>query len=309
MPEISVIIPNYNHAQYLKQRIDSVLNQTHTDFELIILDDCSPDNSREVIEKYRDHPRVSHIVYNEQNSGSTFKQWKKGLALASGKYIWIAESDDYCEDTLLETLIQPFHERVDLILSYCQSMFVDGEGNNLFVSDWADFLDDRRWKNDHMGSSIQEVNKYLKFRNTIINASAVVFKKPGFEIADDITAMRYNGDWLFWKKMLLSEDGKIAFSAKVLNYFRTHAQNTRQIATAAKEKIRFKEMASFVNIKEYSITDSNYDWMIIWYFERRKAFKNTVNYIIPALPFKMVIRAYLIIGNRIMQKLKNFHAF
>ena len=58
-PTVSVIIPNYNHAPYLKERIDSVLNQTYQDFEVIILDDCSPDNSVEVIEQYRSNPHVS----------------------------------------------------------------------------------------------------------------------------------------------------------------------------------------------------------------------------------------------------------
>ena len=55
MIQISVIIPNYNHAVFLKERIESVLNQTYTNFELIILDDCSTDNSRDIIEFYRQH--------------------------------------------------------------------------------------------------------------------------------------------------------------------------------------------------------------------------------------------------------------
>src|SRR5690606_9831849 len=107
MPEVSVIIPNYNHARYLNQRIDSVLRQTFTDFEVIILDDCSKDDSREVIEKYRGNKKITHIVYNAQNSGSTFGQWKKGIALAKGRFIWIAESDDWCEETFLERLLGP----------------------------------------------------------------------------------------------------------------------------------------------------------------------------------------------------------
>jgi glycosyltransferase involved in cell wall biosynthesis len=84
---ISVIVPNYNHAKFLKERIDSILNQTIQDFELIILDDCSTDNSREIIESYRQLPNVS-IFYNSKNSGSPFKQWKKGINRAKGKYIW-----------------------------------------------------------------------------------------------------------------------------------------------------------------------------------------------------------------------------
>ena len=74
---ISVIVPNYNHASFLKQRIDSILNQTFQDFELIILDDCSTDNSREIIETYRNHLKVSHIIYNTENSGSLLNNGKK----------------------------------------------------------------------------------------------------------------------------------------------------------------------------------------------------------------------------------------
>lgn len=77
MPTVSVIVPNYCHAPYLEQRIESILQQTFQDFELILLDDCSTDGSREILERYRNHPKVSGIFYNERNSGSPFKQWKK----------------------------------------------------------------------------------------------------------------------------------------------------------------------------------------------------------------------------------------
>ena len=73
---VSVIVPNYCHEPYLKERLDSILSQTYEDFELIILDDCSNDRSRDVIEQYSSNPHVSHIVYNEKNSGSTFSHGK-----------------------------------------------------------------------------------------------------------------------------------------------------------------------------------------------------------------------------------------
>lgn len=95
-PLVSVIIPNYNHARFLDERIQSVLNQTYQNFELIILDDKSTDNGLEVINKYKDDSHISHIVVNEENSGSPFKQWHKGFELAKGDWIWLAESDDSC---------------------------------------------------------------------------------------------------------------------------------------------------------------------------------------------------------------------
>jgi glycosyltransferase involved in cell wall biosynthesis len=101
---ISIIVPNFNHASFLKERPDSVFNQTYQDFEVILLDDCSTDNSLEVLQEYANHPKVAHFVINEQNTGSTFKQWKKGIELAKGEWIWIAESDDWCEPSLLQEL-------------------------------------------------------------------------------------------------------------------------------------------------------------------------------------------------------------
>src|SRR4028118_950123 len=105
MPEVSVIVPNFNHAPFLKQRFDSILGQDYENLELIILDDCSVDNNREIIDQYRNHPKVTEVVYNDFNSGSTFRQWKKGLELAKGKWIWIAESDDYANPGFLSACI------------------------------------------------------------------------------------------------------------------------------------------------------------------------------------------------------------
>ena len=97
LPLVSIIVPNYNHAKYLSARMDSILNQTFQDFEVIILDDCSTDNSRTVIDSYRDCEKVSNIVYNEVNSGSPFIQWNRGVSLARGSLIWIADTDDFCQ--------------------------------------------------------------------------------------------------------------------------------------------------------------------------------------------------------------------
>lgn len=80
-PLVSVIVPNYNHARYLEQRLDTVFNQTYQKFEVIILDDKSTDNSLEVINRYKDNPHLSQIVVNEQNTGSPFKQWDKATIL------------------------------------------------------------------------------------------------------------------------------------------------------------------------------------------------------------------------------------
>ena len=103
---ISIILPNYNHAIYLIDRLDSIFNQTYQNFEVIILDDASTDDSLAILNMYRNHPKVSNFIRNEKNTGSPFKQWAKGLRLAKGDLIWIAESDDDCDLNFLESQVK-----------------------------------------------------------------------------------------------------------------------------------------------------------------------------------------------------------
>lgn len=82
-PLVSVIVPNYNHASYLKERLDSIYQQTYQNIEVILLDDFSSDNSVEILKQYaKKYPHKTRLVVNEQNSGRVFRQWNKGLALA-----------------------------------------------------------------------------------------------------------------------------------------------------------------------------------------------------------------------------------
>ncbi|MDB4904555.1 MAG: hypothetical protein JWQ63_3836 [Mucilaginibacter sp.] len=214
---VSVIIPNYNHAAYLKQRIESVLNQTYQDFEVIILDDKSSDNSKEIIELYRDHPRVNQIVYNEQNSGSTFKQWQKGIELAKGEFIWIAESDDWCEPTLLETLAVGLINNKKCAIAYVQSIVINAEG----------YITYHYANQTKLFTYIQGVNyiqEYLLHYNSIVNASMAVFRKEYYyNISKQYTSFRFCGDWLFWIE--LAKEGSVFVSGKFLNYFRKHEKD------------------------------------------------------------------------------------
>ena len=214
MPFISIIIPNYNHAPYLTERIESVLNQTYQNFEVIILDDCSTDNSREIIETYYNHPKISHIIFNDQNSGSTFKQWEKGINIAKGDWIWIAESDDFCEPTLLKNLIDPIINNANIGISYCQSVFVNYTSNAL-----------NPYKSTDEILKIFPKENYIEEKlipyNSIVNASMAIFRKDlFFKITREFTKYRLAGDWIFWAEMSRLAD--VAICGKFLNYFRQH---------------------------------------------------------------------------------------
>lgn len=218
---VSVIIPNYNHAAFLKQRIESILDQTYSDLELIILDDCSSDNSKSIIEQFRGHAKVSHIVYNEKNSGSTFRQWQKGISLASGSYIWIAESDDYAHTEFLSSIIAEF-KKENIGLVYTQSYSVNSDG--LVTGNWLEHTkdsDDKLWENYFSMNGHEFVKKYMLYQNPIPNASAVVFRKSYYDKSGGVnTDFTLNGDWYLYTKILSVSD--ISFISRSLNYFRYH---------------------------------------------------------------------------------------
>ncbi|MCU7551296.1 glycosyltransferase [Chitinophagaceae bacterium LB-8] len=223
---LTVIIPNFNHARYLEQRIQTVLYQTYQDFEIIILDDCSTDESRNVIEKYRNHPKVSNIIFNEQNSGSTFKQWNKGIDLAKGEVIWIAESDDKADPNFIATLIGILDEEPRVGIVYSNSYFIDEENNilNTYNDTYASWSN--RWEQDYINKGSDEVVNYMRFSPVILNVSSCIFRKSIYESVGR-SGERYKlaGDWFTYVKMLQCAD--IAYCADPLNYFRCHTQTVR----------------------------------------------------------------------------------
>lgn len=259
MAKVSVIVPNYNHSKYLRERLDSIFNQTYQDFEVILLDDVSSDNSVAILEKHCQHPKVSHLIVNEQNSGNTFKQWNRGVKLAKGEFIWIAESDDFCEPNFLELVIEPLLTNNRVSISYSQSYRVNKKSE--IVGNWLSQTKGFK-SNDFESNFISEGNlfieKYLIFKNVIPNASAVVFRKDVFlntSEQDIFSELKYCGDWLIYLKMLVNR--KVSFISKPLNSFRYHDKSVIAKANKIEHRISIididfemrKQMIDFLRIQ------------------------------------------------------------
>lgn len=243
MPKVSVIVPNYNHAPYLSWRLDSILNQTYQDYDLIILDDASTDNSREVLGRYLDRPGVS-LHYNQINSGSVFRQWEKGFDLAQGEYVWVAESDDWADPRFLQRLVSVLETNAEVGVAYAQSWIVDPSfkvtGNALC---WTEDLDPARWERDFFSEGRAEISRYLTVKNTIPNASAVLMRRSVLEKVRPIDAgFRLCGDWLHWIRMLAISD--LAFVAEPLNFWRLDSSNARVAAPGTMEWIEGERVLS-----------------------------------------------------------------
>lgn len=227
--KISVVVPNYNYEKFLYQRLYSILSQNYKIFELIILDDCSKDNSKEMIDaicsKLKSHVKI-RAVYNDTNSGSAFKQWKKGMSLATGDYVWIAEADDYCENNLLRTLVKPILKDNNIMISYCDTAFIDVFGNITLksIKPEIDIQKSGHWNKSYINNGIDEIKNYSYLNCTIANVSSAIIKNGDYEEYLKMSGeFKQAGDWLFYVNLI--SNGDIAYSNKILNYYRVHGNN------------------------------------------------------------------------------------
>jgi glycosyltransferase involved in cell wall biosynthesis len=240
-PKVSVVIPNYNHARFLRQRVDSVLQQTFQDFELILLDDCSTDESRSILSSYARDPRV-RIEFNEVNSGSTFKQWNKGVRISQGEYVWIAESDDCADKRLLGSLVSALDREPQAVFAYCRSRRLsESSGFDGFQDPFIPGVDKNRWLADFCVDGREECRNYFVHCNNVANASSVVFRKAVYErVGGADETMRLCGDWKLWASMALR--GKVAYLSEALNIHRIHdasvAHRSKQTGLDVRESLQ-----------------------------------------------------------------------
>lgn len=220
-PVVSVIVPNYNYARYLEVRLESILNQTFQDFELILLDDASTDESVSIFEKYKSNPHVSHLVVNAENTGSPFRQWMKGIQLAHGKWVWIAEADDSCEPDFLETCMEQVAGADNVAVCMTGSSFIGTKGE--VIRKEADYWSKRRQSGGiYCFDGADYVEHKLYWHSCIMNASSAFFRKEyALRLGDlPFLSMRYSGDWMFWIGMAMQ--GDVCEIRRPLNHFRQH---------------------------------------------------------------------------------------
>ncbi len=240
MPQFSVIIPNYNHSRFLERRIVSVLEQDFTDYELILLDDTSTDNSRDIIEKFRGHNKISHIVYSSRNSGSPFKQWKKGIELAQAEWVWIAESDDDADPLFLEEADKLIRQHPSTGLFYTDSFIIDENGQKREPDKYSQiknkFLDTDKWNKPYHHSGIIEINDCLKYFCSVNNVSSAVMKKELlFSFLEELASYQKHGDWFCYLE--LAAKAPVTYTPSPLSLVRNH---TASYLNSNKDAIKSK---------------------------------------------------------------------
>ncbi len=241
--KLSVVVPNYNYEKFLYQRIYSILYQKEKISELIILDDCSSDNSRalidELVEKTKDYINIKK-VYNETNGGTAFKQWEKGFKEATGDYVWVAEADDYSDNKFLKSVLKPIKKDKNIVISYCDTAFIDKKGNAILksIKPEIDIMQTGHWNSSFVNEGSNEINNYSFLNCTIANVSSTIFKNNDYSEYFKLAGKyRQCGDWLFYVKVM--NDGKISYVDKPLNYYRVHGSN---VTSLTKKQKHFDEI-------------------------------------------------------------------
>ncbi|MEP3656158.1 MAG: glycosyltransferase [Litorimonas sp.] len=270
-PKVSVVIPNYNYAHYLEERLGSILNQTYLPTEIIFLDDCSPDNSlevaKEILERQAngDNPVPYRIIPNEKNAG-VYRQWLKAVEEAKEDWIWIAEADDTSHPKFLETLVSKVEPRTSLV--YCQSRKIDEVGEEISPNNFAHTNDisPTKWMSDYQENGVFEVVNSLVYRNSIPNTSSAIFRKSAAKgMGPQLTTFKYSGDWFFYSYLLAR--GDIGYSRHPYNNFRRHDGGvTRQQSKTSPYLIELSRIREYI-CKTFPILPSQID-RLDWFLNR-----------------------------------------
>ena len=224
MPELSIIMPLYNTANYVAQAIQSLLSQTYTNFELIIVDDASTDQSLEIVKSFND-TRIK-ILTNEKNEGIVFSR-NRGLQIAKGKFLAPFDSDDIAMPEKFEKQIIFLKKHPDFGLIGSWVKIIDEYGT----------LNKRKWE---LSASAERIPSILLFRNYFVQSSVVLRREAapenGYAIGNDIVE-----DYLMWVDV--AEKYKVWNFPEYLVKYRIHpksATGSDVIRLQQKDKIVFQ---------------------------------------------------------------------
>jgi len=247
--KLSVCIPVYNGAEYLREAIDSVLNQDFTDFDLIMIDNQSTDNTVDIIKSYKD-PRVK-FYQNETNLGM-LGNWNRALTLAQGEYIKLLPADDILFPGSLTHQVNILDQDTDhsIALVTGRRNVIDAKGKLLFT---------RGFSSQSMEvNGIKAINKVIRMGNNPIGEpGSVMFRKSILSKAGNFDPdIFYVMDLNMWLKMLLH--GNLYSSKEIVCSFRISpvSESTRIVDTQRRDFDNFIKKIN--SLKEYQLSPINY---------------------------------------------------
>jgi len=238
LPKVSVCIPSYNCGAFIGKTIQSVLDQTHQDFEIIVVDDCSTDNSEEVVKSFKDQ-RI-RFFRNEKNLGMV-PNTNKALKLANGEFVGVLHPDDYYAPEMIETALKAFDENPDVGFTYSSYVVVDEDDKIVTKAKLCGY--NKTFKS-------REGFRKLALRN-YAPPSAVLFRRKCYEdVGPFDEEFPYPNDWNMWLRISLKYDS--ACLSDYLCYYRMHRKSVstslyNSFETAVQEYYMLKKLQKKVD--------------------------------------------------------------
>ena len=225
MARVAIIIPSYNHAQFLSEAIESVLDQTYTDWTLTIIDDGSSDNSMDLATRYAtSDPRI-HVYQNSANLG-TYGTQQRGLDATDSEYVAILNSDDKWHSQKLHHQVEKLESQPEAVAHIVMGEQIN-QHSEIIVTD--DFIN---WE----GFELCELLPILLPENNFL-ASGVLWQRN--ELKFD-TSCRYSGDHVALLNASLR--GPISISNERLTFWRQHESNSyKRSPNQLVEEIRLRK--------------------------------------------------------------------
>ncbi|HEV2236531.1 MAG TPA: glycosyltransferase family 2 protein [Ktedonobacterales bacterium] len=226
VPLLSVTVLNYNYAHYLPECLESILRQTFTDFELLLINDCSTDNSLDVIQPYLADPRV-RLINHEQNKGY-IASLIEGSDCSRGTYLTVISADDFCvSDRAFETLLGPLQTHDDVAYAFSAFGLYDGESRRFFLQ--------RRYGTSFVRDGVDQFRDLLMMGNFILH-SGVIIRRSAYQAVGGYDAgVRYAGDTIMW--LMLCREGRVAYATDELYAWRQHGSNMSVSYRALRQSI------------------------------------------------------------------------
>ncbi|WP_238367983.1 glycoside hydrolase family 99-like domain-containing protein [Mesobacterium pallidum] len=251
LARVSVVLPNYKYEQHLGDRLRTIFQQTHPVTEIIVLDDASPDGSvAEITRVAEAEDRVIRLEVNEVNSGSPFPQWRKGVQMARGDYVWIAEADDVASADLVEKLVQQMQDS-GAAIGFCDSWAMDQNDQKLSDSyiPYIDEIAPGSFTRSFDMEGPEFLARFLSVKNVILNVSGVVFRRDALlaamdKLGDALTGYAVAGDWRLYAE-ICAAGGKVSWLARALNGHRRHATSVTHALDTDKHLSEITEMQGF----------------------------------------------------------------
>ncbi len=219
-PLISVVMPAYNHEKFVGEAVESVLNQTHTDLELVIVDDGSTDRTAEVIKSY-DDPRIK---YHYQTNQDAFNSLNNGMALAEGKFISIINSDDVYEDTRLARMLET-HEQTGAECVFSDVVLIDDQSVAIEDQDfwWIQWHEgNRRYYYDY-----EDLYAAFLHANIMVTTSNLFMTTKAYQAVGNFEPLRYLHDYDYIFRLLNAFPGQVEYlHDEKLMHYRLHGSNT-----------------------------------------------------------------------------------